>query len=113
MKRLFLQGKKVKYISLKRLNLNDKNYDIRNLKREILQQKLLFGGFLVFDNWPTESSMKVLIEIDHIIVTNCQEGQGIKVSIFSVREQNALIGYDHILRNSKLFYEQQAKERVT
>lgn len=36
MKRLYLQGKKVKYISLKRLNGSDKNFDIKNIKREVL-----------------------------------------------------------------------------
>jgi len=34
MKRLFLQGKKVKYISLRRLNGIDKNFDVQSLKRE-------------------------------------------------------------------------------
>lgn len=61
MKRIYLQGKKIKYISLKRLNANNKDFKIHNIKRESIEQKLLFGGFLVFDHWPTESDMKILI----------------------------------------------------
>lgn len=37
MKRIYLQGKRVKYISLKRLNANNKDFKIHNIKRESIE----------------------------------------------------------------------------